>query len=220
MTTAKAYEYFIIKINENATTDQVSCDKGRFERLYNNHQNKLIEFILERRFEDDIRYIQQILVEDKKLTSSNNHLDHQDFELPKDFFDFSNLYIQAIKGECKDKVDCFEIKGDDKNNILRDSDNNPSFKHRETPFTISSSKIQIFTAGDFTIDSAYFSYYRYPQQIGLVNPQNPESDFNSNNPEFDDKFVNRVIDLAASEFFQNNNDQKFQIAKVNAIQKP
>jgi hypothetical protein len=63
------------------------------------------------------------------------------------------------------------------------------------------------------------SYYRYPVQIGLKDPDNPESDFNSNNPEFDDKFVNRVIALCASAFYLNSDDQKFQIEKANAAQK-
>lgn len=220
MTTNQTYEQFIIKINENATTDGVACDKGRFVRIFNSQQNKLIEQFLEKRFEDDIRYLQKILVSDFELSSSNENLDHINYQIPKDFFDFSNLYVIVKKGACKDKVDCFEIKDDDRNNILRDSNNNPSFKHRETPFHISSDKVKIYTADDFTIEKAYFSYYRYPKQIGLINPENPESKFNSTNPEFDDKFVNRVIDLAVAEFFLNNNDQKFQVAKVNAVQKP
>ena len=220
MTTSYAYDKFIIKINENITTDKVSCDKGRFTILFNNSQNRIIEYFLDKRFEDDLRYIQKIRVDDKTLTSSNTHLDHTEFSLPKDFFDFSNLYITASKGECKkQKIDCFEIKDEDRNNILRDSNQNPSFKYRETPFLISSDEIIIYTTGDFTIDSAFFSYYRYPLQIGLINPEDPESPFNSINPEFDDKLVNRIIDLCASEFSLNTDDQKYQAEKLNAINK-
>lgn len=44
MTTTQAYQNFIIKINENATTDNLSCDKGgRFVVLFNSEQNRLIE---------------------------------------------------------------------------------------------------------------------------------------------------------------------------------
>lgn len=220
MTTQEAYNSTIIKLNENATTDKISLDKGRFCVLYNNVQNRLIEVFLERKFEDDIRYIQKILVKDLQISSSNTFNDFTEFLLPKNYFDFSNLSITATKGECKEKkIDCFETKSDDTNSILRDVYNNPSFKHRETPFNLASDKIIIYTADDFTIDSAYFSYYRYPQQIGLVNPEDPESDFNKNNPEFDDKFVNRVINLCAGEFLENIDDPKFQIEKQNAITK-
>lgn len=220
MTTNQTYERFIIKINENATTDNISCDKGRFVVMYNNNQNRLVEHYLERKFEDDIRYIQKLLVDDLKISTSSKHLDHQDFELPKDFFDNSNLYCLASKGKCqKQKIDCFEIKDDDRNNILSDSNNNPSFKYREAPYHIASDKIKIYTSDEFTIDTAYLSYYRYPQQIGLINPENPESDFNLNNPEFDDKFVNRVIDLCVADFQLNSDDQKFQMNRMNATNK-
>lgn len=220
MTANQTYERFIIKINGNATTEQLSCDKGRFANIYNNQQNRMIEYILEKRFEDDIRYLQKILVDDKRLISSSVHLDHVDFTLPKDFFDHSNLYCLVSKGKCqKQKISCFEIKDDDRNNILDNEMINPSFKYREAPYHFSSDKIKIYTADEFTIDSAILSYYRYPQQIKLINPENPESDFLSD-PEFDDKLVNRIIDTCVSEFFLNGGNEKFQAEKVNSVQKP
>ena len=63
------------------------------------------------------------------------------------------------------------------------------------------------------------SYYRYPSQISLKNPENPESEFSNNDPEFDDKFVNRVIALCVSQFLLNNGDARYQAEKVNAAQK-
>lgn len=221
MTTNQAYQKFIIDINENATTDRLSCDKGRFCVLYNNQQNRAIEGLLEKRYDDDIRYIQKLLVDDYKLTKPVLHRDHTEFPLPNDYFDFSNLYALAEKEKCSNqKIDCFEIKEEDKNNILRDEFQKPSFKYRETPFNFASDKIRIYTANEFSINSAILSYYRYPIQIGLVDPEDPESNFNSNNPEFDDKLTNRIIDLTVSQFFLNVEDQRFQINKANAITKP
>jgi hypothetical protein len=221
MTTEQAYNRFIIKINENATTDGLSCDRGKFVIFCNNATNKKIESCLDRKFDDDIRYIQKILVDDKKLSSSNTHLDHTEFIIPNDFFDNSNLYILASKGNCKkQKLDCYEIKDDDRNNILRDTFQSPSFKYREAPYHIASDKIKIYTDNDFTIDNAILSYYRYPVQVGLVDSEDPESRFNNNNPEFDDKFMADVISLCASEFFLNSDNQKYQAEKANAIQKP
>lgn len=220
MTTIQFYNSTIIKLNENATTDKISLDKGRFCVLANNATNRLIEFFIEKKFEDDIRYIQKISVQDVSIPFLKKHKDFTEFSLPKDYFDFSNLFVNATKDKCSNKlIDCFEIKGDDRNNILRDSNNCPSFKHRETPFQIASDKLIIYTSDDFTIDRAVLSYYRYPIQIGLIDPENPESDFNSNNPEFDDKFMNRVIDLLASEFLLNMDDPKFQAEKQNALTK-
>lgn len=220
MTTEQFYQSTIIKLNENATTDKISLDKGRFCVLANNVTNRLIEVFLDRKFEDDIRYIQKILVHDLSIPSSKKLKDFAEFSLPKDYFDFSNLFCTATKDVCeRKKIDCFEIKDDDTNGILRDSNNNPSFKHRETPFHLASDKLIIYTSDDFTIDRAILSYYRYPIQVGLKDPENPESEFNSNNPEFDDKFMNRVIDLLAAEFLLNTDDPKFQAEKQNAITK-
>lgn len=220
MTTEQFYNGTIIKLNENATTDKISLDKGRFCVLANNVMNRLIEVFLDRKFEDDIRYIQKILVPNLSILSSKVSKDFTEFSLPKNYFDFSNVYANASKGQCSNKkVDCFEIKDDDTNAILRDPYNKPSFKHRETPFHLASDKIIIYTSDDFTIDRAFLSYYRYPTQIGLIDPDNPESQFNENNPEFDDKFMNRAIDLCAAEFLLNTDDPKYQAEKQNAITK-
>jgi hypothetical protein len=53
----------------------------------------------------------------------------------------------------------------------------------------------------------------------LVDDNDPESKFNNNILEFDDKFMNRVIDLCAAKFLLNTDDQKFQAEKQNAITK-
>jgi hypothetical protein len=42
-----AYQKFIIKINKNATTDSISCDKGKFA-VINESQNKFMEFSLDK----------------------------------------------------------------------------------------------------------------------------------------------------------------------------
>lgn len=219
MTTTQAYQNFIIKINENATTDNLSCDKGRFVLLYNDVQNRLIEDFLDKRFQDDIRYIQAILVDDLKVSKSKKHLDHQDFELPKNFFDLSNVYAIAEKKGCRGKIDLFEIKDEDRNNILTDEFTKPSFKYREAPYNLSSNTIKIYTSDDFMVEDIVLSYYRYPIQIGLEDSEDPESNFSDSNPEFDDKFVNRVVDLCASNFLLSSGDPRYQVEKLNAAQK-
>lgn len=220
MTQQHFYEALTIKLNENATTDKISIDKARACVLGNNTQNRLIEIFLERKFEDDIRYIQKILITDKVISSSKVSKYYTEFLLPQNYFDLSNLFVLASKGICENKrMTCKEIKDDDKHHILDNAYLKPSFKHREAPFNLASDKIILYTADDFTTDSAILSYYRYPIQMGLIDNYDPESNFNSNILEFDDKFMNRVIDLCAAEFLLNTDDQKFQAEKQNAITK-
>jgi hypothetical protein len=174
---------------------------------------------LDRRGEDEIRYVQRLLIDDLKITSSTFHLDHQDFKLPENFFDLSNIYALGSKGICKrSKIDLYEIKDEHRNQILSDDLSCPSFKFREAPYSLSSDNVKVYTNDDFKVDEILLSYYRYPRKIELLDELNPESDFKTD-PEMDDKFINRVIDLAVSDFFLSQNDPKYQASKINAAQK-
>ena len=220
MTTQTAFDKFQIKVNKNFETGSIAVDRGRFVIIFNEAQNKLIEYILDKKNEDDIRYIQKILISDYPVSSSQSKMHYQDFQLPKDYFDFSSVYATATKGECKNKqMFLFEIKSDDKNEILQDKFNKPSFLEREAPFNITSDNIRVYR-DEFEINRIFLSYYRYPVQIKLLTEEDPESDFdNSINPEFDDKFVDRILSLATGEFELNSENPKFQANKLSAIQK-
>ena len=66
----------------------------------------------------------------------------------------------------------------------------------------------------------FLSYYRYPLQIQLIDEEDPESPFDENFPiEFDDKFTDRIISMAVSEFEINNSNDKFNINKQQSINK-
>lgn len=215
-----AYDKFQIKVNKNSGTGKISIDKGRFVIIYNEAQNKLIEYILDKKNEDDIRYIEKILVSDYLITSSESKENYQRFNLPKDYFDFSSAYAKATKGVCRnEKIFLFEIKDDDKGEIMQDEFNKPSFEARESPFHITSGTVKLYK-DDFSFTSLYLSYYRYPVQIKLKDEEDPEGDFDETlNPEFDDKFVDRIISLASGEFELNNESQKAQFDKMRAQQK-
>lgn len=216
----RAYEKFQIKINENFETSKIAVDRGRFVVIANEAQNKLIENIIDRKSNDEIRYIQKVLVKDLKIpkTTSNENADF--FELPTNYFDFSSAYSKAHNGSCTDKkIFLYEIKDDNVSEILQDEFNKPSFLAREAPFDFSSDKLVAYK-DNFTHDSLFLSYYRYPQQIRLIDENNPESNFDENYPfEFDDKFVDRVISMAVSEMKINNEDPTYQISKQQALNK-
>lgn len=220
MTTQTAFDKFQIKINKNLETGSIAVDRGRFVLIFNEAQNKLIEYILDKKNEDDIRYIQRILVSDFPVSSSQSKTYYQDFQLPENYFDFSTVYATATKEKCKNKqMFLFEIKSDDKNEILQDEFNKPSFEARETPFNITADNLRVYR-DDFILDKVYLSYYRQPVQLRLLNEEDPESDFdNTINPEFDDKFTDRILSVAAGEFELNAENPKSQANKLGAIQK-
>ena len=220
MTVEQAYEKFIIKINKNAQTDGVHCDRGRFVELYNEAQIKHLEYLLEQRFHDEIRYAEKFLKNDEQLDVETGGPTMQFAPLPPDFFDLSSAKAIASTDYCQNTyIDLYEVKSEDINLVLQDEFNKPSFDYREAPFILSSGDIKAYREG-FTYDKILLTYYRYPQQIRLIDEDDPESFFNETYQiEWDDKSNNRIIDLAASRFFLNNDDNKYQAAQIEAKQK-
>lgn len=209
MNVNEAYLKFIQKVNKNYTNDNIVVDRGRFVLLFNEVQNKFVEWVLEKRNEDDIRDIQLLLVPDKKLTFKEKILNHQDFELPDNFFSFSNIQIFAKNKDCSNaKLFSYEVKSENKEELLRDINNKPSFKYRETFYTIGANTMNVYV-DDFDITKVYLTYYRYPKQIdieGYIKIDKSQS--SSVDPEFDDKIVDRILSACAKEF--NINDENLQ----------
>ena len=77
------------------------------------------------------------------------------------------------------------FKDDDKELILQDENNDPSFEAREAPYHITSDYVKVYNKKDFVFTSLYLSYYRYPVQIKLLDDEDPESGFD---PEFNPEF--------------------------------
>lgn len=220
MQAERAYEKFQMKVNENYKTSKIAVDRGRAVILINEAQNKMLENILDRKSNDELRYIQKVLVKDFKIPKKSSKETADYFPLPNNYFDFSSAYTKATKDNCRlQKINLYEIKDDNSIELLSDEFNKPSFIARETPFTFSDDSVVVFKE-NFTNNELYLSYYRYPQQIKLVDEDDPESGFDTNYElEFDDKFVDRIISMAASEYKINSEDQTFQINKQQAINK-
>ena len=218
--TELAYDKFQIKFNENFENSKVSVDRGRFVLIMNEAQNKFIENILDRKSNDEIRYLQKILVKDLKITRTATRENADYFKLPDNYFDFSSAYSKASTKSCNNqKIFLYEIKDDNAVQVLQDEYQKPSFFAREAPFIFSSDNFVIYK-DNFVNEELYLSYYRYPQQIRLLDPENPESLFDPNyNLEFDEKTVDRIISMAVAEMKINDENQSFQINKQQAINK-
>lgn len=211
MLVEQAYQKYLNKVEKNGVNDNISTDRGRFVILYNESQNKIQESLLDRRGEDDIRYIQKLLISDKKISSETQTEEYYKFPLPGNYFDFANVYASCSKDSCTgQKLYLFPIREEDKNEVLQDEFNKPSFLWRESPYTIGSDAINVYY-DDFSVDIISLSYYRYANQIKLLDPEDPESQFNETQKiEFDDKLVDRILSLCAGEFELNNEDPFYQ----------
>lgn len=220
MTVNELYDKFLIKSERNSTSDGVSVDKGRFVSLYNEHQNRFVEYIYEKKNEDDIRYIQSLLVNQniRRFDTQNNV---SFFLLPSNYLDLSNVSGRASKGNCSgQKIYLFEIKDFNQNIVLSDEFTKPSFEYRECPYIISDNKVKVFTSSDFKLDSINLSYYRYPNQISLLDSDDPESGFKDNVIDFDDKVIDRIITLSIGGFdINSNNNERWQLDQLSSKNK-
>ena len=213
------YQKYLILSEENGTTDNLSTNKSRFAVKYNIAQNKVIEWLIESNSSDENRYLQSIKIPKEKLGVKNTTTDYTSFSLPKNYFDLINLKVLASKDNCKEQLfKVSEIKGENVNIYYVDSNLDPSFKYRETFYTVESDAVQVYKK-DFTIDSTELSYYRYPKQVELENPDNPESNFKNEELEFDDKLINRIIFMTVSLHGLSSDDPKYQAFKQETIQK-
>lgn len=202
---------YLIKAEANGTNDNIATDNLRFCLLYNEAQNKYVTLHLQQRGIDDVRYIQNFLVLDKKIPCTSKTQDKYDFTLPENYFDLADVRAKAIKNECSDFINCFEIRTENLNEILQDEFNKPSFEWREAPFTVNSNKLSIYT-DNFKVSEILLNYYRYPNQIRLTDSENPESHFDENFPiEWDDKALDDIVSLMVMNYDMNEGNPRYQI---------
>lgn len=211
MTIEQAKERYLIKAEKNGTNDGITVDNLRFCLIFNESQNKFLTLHLQNRGVDDVRYVQKFLVLDKSISTSSKSEDKYDFNLPKDYFDLADVRAKAKKENCEDTLYLFEVQTENLSEILQDEFNKPSFEWREAPYTINSDNISIYT-DNFSIQKILLNYYRYPNQIKLIEEENPESEFDESTPiEWDDKSLDDIISLMVANLDMNENNPRFQL---------
>mgnify|MGYP001546058527 FL=1 len=203
-------ERYRIKAEKNGTNDNITTDNYRFCLNFNESQNKFLTLHLQNRGIDDIRYIQKFLVLDKTIPPTNTSKNKVNFTLPEDYFDLSSARANAQSESCQDIIELIEIQTENLNEIMFNEFLKPSFDWREAPYTINSDQLSIYK-DNFTIDSLLLNYYRYPNQIKLQDPENPESDFDSTEIEWDDKSLDDIISLMVANLDMNGGNPRFQI---------
>jgi len=206
MTVEEAYIKFVIKLNKNLNSNNITADPSRFVITFNENLSRRVIDVIGDGNDEDIRSIQEFLVSGE-LTDSETKEDRFLFKLPKDYLDFSSGYAKASLGKCKDKqLDIWEIKDKNYTDKLSDEFSKPSFSYREAPFIVANSKIQIFKS-DFTISKVVLNYYKYPTYIDIEGYTTIAGDPSTSiNPEGSDRFLNKVISMTVEDFQRNYSD--------------
>jgi hypothetical protein len=203
----EAYLRFLNQVNRNLTNNNINVDRPRFVLLFNDIANRYLEWILEKRNEDAIRYVSPLLVLDSEIPKVSSSPRHDDFELPKDYFDLANLTVFGSNKNCKlVQLKTWEIKIEDVEELYYDEFNSPSIDWQETFYTTANNKVAVYKK-DFDISKAKLSYYRYPKKVDIEGYTNFDGTHSQNiDPEFDDKVVNRILIAMSKEFSAINDD--------------
>ncbi len=201
---------YLIKAEKNGTNDNISTDNYRFCLNFNESQNKFLTLHLQNRGIDDVRYIQKFLILDEKISPLSTSENKVNFKLPENYFDLSSARAKAKTDGCQDVIELVEIQTENLNEIMFNEFLKPSFEWREAPYTINSDNLSIYT-DNFKIEKLLLNYYRYPNQIKLIDPENPESDFDSISIEWDDKSLDDIISLMVFNLNINENNPNFQL---------
>jgi hypothetical protein len=207
MTINEAYIKFLQKVNKNLNSNNIVADKGRFILLYREAEIKRIVDLTGKKNDERHREIQWALKPNISLSFNSKITDRVLYNLPTDYLELSSAYATASKGSCKDKqIFLREIKDANYNEYLPDNYNQASFEYREAPYMAADKKINIFT-NDFEIQEVILTYYRYPRKVDIAGYLNANGVPSTNiNPEGEERFIDKVLSLAAEDFARNNYD--------------
>jgi hypothetical protein len=122
--------------------------------------------------------------------------------VPQDYLQWKRVDVFANK-ECCDKrrMTVYFAEEGNLNQLLRDKSKQPNFEWAETFATLKSGNVNIYTNGEFTIQSADLIYYRQPIKIqinGCVDPYTSIQSTAEVECEFKDDIIELIIDEAVS----------------------
>ncbi len=219
MTIQEAYLRSLQKNEQNLANGGIKLDPGRFVLLFNEAQDRLIRYYLNRKDDETIRSIQTLLVYWKSLNKIN-HIDDPEstsFGLPDDYLWFSNIKGAFSYNGCEvgDFV-MWEAKNENVHELLGDDNNRPSFDYRETFYTIGDGKVVVYEDG-FRTDEVRMTYYRNPVRVDLAGYINAAGERSTDiDPELPNPLVEEILDMVAKQFNLNENElQRYRFDKDN-----
>lgn len=219
MTIQEAYLRSLQKNEQNLSNGGIKLDPGRFVLLFNEAQDRLVRYYLNRKDDETVRSIQSLLVYWRSL-GKVNHIDDPEstsFGLPDDYLWFSNIKGSFSHNGCEaaDFV-MWEAKNENVHELLGDDSNRPSFDYRETFYTIGDGKVVVYEDG-FRTDDVRMTYYRNPVRVDIAGYINAAGERSTDiDPELPDPLVEEILDIVAKQFNLNDNElQRYQFDKDN-----
>lgn len=191
------YVKFLLKVNKNDTNKNIKISKEIFVIIFNEQQRKFASS----------EELQELLLLDEELVKKKEYTNKVDFVLPLNFNKRVGGYVVASKDECK-KVPLIVwfVNPLNKDVLVQNSMQSPSFEYRETLGVINSDKVSIYK-NDFAVNNMYLSYYFLPTEIdirGYIDLDGNQSKDTMTELSIDN--IDKVIDRCVVEVAQNYED--------------
>jgi hypothetical protein len=122
--------------------------------------------------------------------------------IPADYLQWKRVDVFAKKGCCdKRRMTVYLAEEGNLNQLLRDKAKQPNFDWAETFATLKGNGVNIYTNGDFEVESTDLIYYRQPIKIqiqGCVDPYTGVASAVEVTCEFKDDIIEVIIDEAVA----------------------
>ena len=123
-------------------------------------------------------------------------------DIPQNYLQWKRVDVFAKKDCCdKRRMTVYLAEEGNLNQLLRDANKRPDFNWAETFATLKGNKVNIYTDGDFEIQTADLVYYRQPVKIqiqGCVDPYTGVASTTEVECEFKDDIIEVIIDEAVA----------------------
>ena len=123
-------------------------------------------------------------------------------QLPEEYLQWKRVDVFAQKDCCdKRRMVVYFVEEANLNLLLRDDSKKPSFEWAETFATLIDNQVNIYTNGEFNIQSSNLIYYRQPRKIqiqGCVDPYTTLQSPVNIECEFKDDIIELIIDETVS----------------------
>jgi hypothetical protein len=143
----------------------------------------------------------QILLQTFNLSVSDKEYYYTGI-LPQEYLQWKRVDVFSKKGCCEKRpMMVYLAEEGNLRELLRDKGKQPSFEWAETFATLKGGNVNIYTNGDFDIDSAELVYYRQPIKIQITGCSDPYTGVTSTTDvqcEFKDDIIELIIDEAVS----------------------
>jgi hypothetical protein len=122
--------------------------------------------------------------------------------IPTDYLQWKRVDVYAKKGCCdKRRMTVYLAEEGNLNQLLRDKAKQPNFEWAETFATLKGNGVNVYTNGEFEVQSTELIYYRQPIKIqiqGCVDPYTGVASVVEVNCEFKDDIIEVIIDEAVA----------------------